>query len=185
MVPLRGLFQMMTRMARDLMKKTEKLAQIVIEGEDTRVGRNIAEKLNGPLVHMIRNSIDHGLESADERRLDGKPLIGSIRLAAHIVDDDLVIEIADDGKGLDADAILAKARSKGMVPQDVRPPNQELYLLIFESGFSTAAQVTAISGRGVGMDVVRREIEALNGRIEIKSRSGYGSTFRIILPRRA
>ncbi len=185
MVPLRGLFQMMTRMARDLMKKTEKLAQIVIEGEDTRVGRNIVEKLNGPLVHMIRNSIDHGLESADVRRLDGKPLIGSIRLAARCVDDSLVIEIADDGKGLDADAILAKARAKGLVPQDVRPPNQELFLLIFESGFSTAAQVTAISGRGVGMDVVRREIEALSGRIEIKSRSGYGSTFRIILPQRA
>jgi signal transduction histidine kinase len=185
MVPLRSLFQKMTRMARELAKKTEKLAQIVLEGEDTRAGRNLVEKLNGPLVHMIRNAIDHGLESADERRLEAKPLIGSIRLAARYTDDNLVIEIADDGKGLDADAILAKARARGLVPQDVRPTNQELYALIFESGFSTAAQVTAISGRGVGMDVVRREIEALNGRIEIKSRPGYGSTFRIILPRRA
>jgi two-component system chemotaxis sensor kinase CheA len=174
----------MTRMAREVAKKTEKLVNIVLEGEDTRAGRNIVEKLNGPLVHMIRNAIDHGLESADDRRLDGKPLIGSIRLAARNADDSLVIEIADDGKGLDADAILAKARAKGMVPEDVRPKDQELFALIFESGFSTAAQVTAISGRGVGMDVVRREIEALNGRIEIKSRVGYGTTFRIILPQR-
>lgn len=184
MVPLRGLFQKMTRMAREVAKKTEKLVNIVLEGEDTRAGRNIVEKLNGPLVHMIRNAIDHGLESADARRLDAKPLIGSIRLAARIADDNLVIEIADDGKGLDADAILAKARTKGLVPDDVRPKDQELFALIFESGFSTAAQITAISGRGVGMDVVRREIEALKGRIEIKSRVGYGTTFRIILPQR-
>lgn len=182
MVPLRGLFQKMTRMARDLTKKTEKLAQIALEGEDTRVGRNISEKLNGPLVHMIRNAIDHGLEDADTRRLNGKPIIGTIRLRARPNHETLLIEVSDDGKGLDAEAILQKARAKGMLTEDCHPSDQELFALIFEPGFSTATEVTAISGRGVGMDVVRRDIEVLKGRIEISSRPGYGSTFRIVLP---
>jgi two-component system chemotaxis sensor kinase CheA len=185
MVPLRGLFQKMTRMARDLTKKTEKLAQIILEGEDNRAGRNVVEKLNGPLVHMIRNAIDHGLESEEARRLAGKPLIGSIRLSARVESERLVIELSDDGKGLDAEAILAKAQSRGLVPPYVRPNDPELFSLIFEPGFSTAAQVTAISGRGVGMDVVRREIEALQGRIEIESERGRGSKFRIVLQQRA
>ena len=181
LVPLRALFQKMTRMARDLTKKTEKLARIVIEGEDTRVGRNVVEKLNGPLVHMIRNAIDHGLEGAETRRGAGKPLMGSILLAARADDKQLLIELSDDGKGLDANAILEKARSKGLISVDARPCDKELFALIFEPGFSTAAQVTAISGRGVGMDVVRRDIEGLGGTIEIESRQGYGSTFRIVL----
>jgi len=182
MVPLRGLFQKMTRMVRDLSKKTEKLARLVLEGEDTRVERNIAEKLNGPLVHMLRNAIDHGLECADDRRLTGKPLIGAIRLAARQEDDRIVIEIADDGKGLDSDAIWEKALSRGLIAGPERPADGVLFKLIFEAGFSTAAKVTAISGRGVGMDVVRREIETLGGIIDIDSVKGAGSRFRIKLP---
>lgn len=182
MEPLRGLFQKMARMARDLAKKTEKLVQLVLEGEDLRVGRNVVEKLNGPLVHMIRNAIDHGLESAEARREAKKPLIGTIRLSARVIGDQLQIEVADDGKGLDAAAILAKARARGLVAPGQRPKDKELFALIFESGFSTAAQVTAISGRGVGMDVVRRDIESLRGRIDIESRAGSGSTFCIFIP---
>lgn len=182
MVPLRALFQKMTRMVRDLSKKTEKLARLVLEGEDTRVERSIAEKLNGPLVHMLRNAIDHGLESADERRNAGKPLIGAIRLAARLETNRVIVEIYDDGKGLDAEAIWRKGLAKGLISEETRPSNSDLFHLIFEPGFSTAAKVTAISGRGVGMDVVRREVESLGGKIEIESTKGSGSLFRITLP---
>lgn len=182
MVPLRALFQKMTRMVRDLSKKTEKLARLVLAGEDIRVERSIAEKLNAPLVHMLRNSIDHGLEDGEQRRAAGKALIGQIRLSAERRSDCIIIEIADDGKGLDAEAIWQKAIKKGLVDSSHRPSDSELYFLIFEAGFSTAAAVTAISGRGVGMDVVRREIEALHGRIDIESSKGKGCLFRITLP---
>jgi signal transduction histidine kinase/chemotaxis protein CheY-P-specific phosphatase CheC len=182
MVPLRSTFQKMTRMVRDLSKKTEKLAQLTLDGEDTRVERNIVEKLNGPLVHLLRNAIDHGLETSDLRRAAGKPLIGQIRLSARLRYNEVELEIADDGQGIDADRIWSKAIAQNLASADVRPSDAELFGLIFEAGFSTAAKVTAISGRGVGMDVVRREIEALNARIEIESLKGKGTTFRIVIP---
>lgn len=182
MVPLRALFQKMSRMVRDLSKKTEKLSRLVLEGEDARVERNIADKLNGPLVHMIRNAIDHGLESADERREAGKPLIGTIGLAARVNADSVVLEITDDGRGLDPVAIRHKATEKGLIDEARSASDEDLFLLIFEPGFSTAATVTAISGRGVGMDVVRREVEALGGKIEIESERRKGSVFRVRVP---
>jgi two-component system chemotaxis sensor kinase CheA len=182
MVPLRSTFQKMTRMVRDLSKKTEKLAQLTLDGEDTRVERNVVEKLNGPLVHLLRNAIDHGLETSELRRATGKPLIGQVRLSARLLHNEVELEITDDGQGIDADRIWSKAIVQNMASADIRPSDAALFALIFEAGFSTAAKVTAISGRGVGMDVVRREIEALNGRIEIASLKGKGTTFRIIIP---
>src|SRR5512133_93082 len=182
MVPLHPLFQKMTRMVRDLSKRTEKLAHLTLEGDDARVERSIAEKLNGPLVHMLRNAVDHGLENAHDRRAAGKPLIGQIRLSARLGEGHVIIEIADDGKGLDADAIWNKAVARGLLEPEFRPDDSRLYSLIFEPGFSTAREVTAISGRGVGMDVVRRELEALGGRIDIESVKGKGSLFRVTLP---
>ena len=186
MVSLNTLFSKMTRMVRDLSKKTGKLAKVSVSGDDTMVSRVISEKLGDPLVHMIRNAVDHGIEDADERKLAGKPPMGNIKLSAeHTIREGkrwVLIELRDDGKGLVREAIVNKAISKGLIQKDAALADEQIYDLIFAPGFSTAATVTAISGRGVGMDVVRRNIQSLGGDIKIKSREGYGSSFRISLP---
>jgi two-component system chemotaxis sensor kinase CheA len=182
MVPIRRTFQKMTRLVRDLAAQQDKQVQLLTEGDETELDRNIVEELSDPLVHMIRNSIDHGIESPAARESQGKPALGTIRLSASHQRGGIVIAIQDDGKGLDRDRILAKARERGLLKPDSAPTEEEIFALIFAPGFSTAEKVTDVSGRGVGMDVVRRNIEKLRGKIEIRSVAGQGTTFTIVLP---
>jgi two-component system chemotaxis sensor kinase CheA len=182
MVPIRATFQKMNRLVRDLSIKVGKPIDLVSEGEDTELDRTIVEEISDPLVHMIRNSIDHGIEKPEVRKQRGKPAQGTISLKAFHQGGNIVIEIKDDGNGLDRERILAKAVEKGLVRPDEQLPDSELFNLILAAGFSTAEKVTDISGRGVGMDVVRRNIEKLRGKIEIQSKAGQGSTFSIFLP---
>ncbi|MCP4675542.1 MAG: hypothetical protein GY854_08555 [Deltaproteobacteria bacterium] len=184
MVEVRPLFQKMSRMVRDLSKKTDKLVKLAVSGADTKVGRKMVEKLGAPLMHMIRNSVDHGIEKAEQRKELGKPVLGTVSLGAHWENKDVVVEVRDNGKGLDRTAILSKAVEQGLVENGESMSDEEIFKLIFHPGFSTAQKVTAISGRGVGMDVVRKDIESLDGRIEIQSELHKGSTFRIVLPSR-
>ncbi len=182
MVPIRGAFQKMSRLVRDISAQQNKQVQLLMDGEETELDRNIVEKLGDPLIHMIRNSIDHGIESPDEREACGKPALGSIRLTASHQRGGIVIRIRDDGKGLNAQRILAKGIERGLVAPNAELTEPEIFNLIFMPGFSTAEAVTDLSGRGVGMDVVRRNIEALRGKIEIQSLQGEGTIFTIILP---
>ena len=182
MVPIRAMFHKMNRLVRDLAAQQQKHVQLVVEGEETELDRNIVEKLSDPLVHMIRNAIDHGLENSDDRVANGKPELGTIRLSAAHQRGGIVIRIQDDGKGLDRSRILTKAIDRGLVKADATLTESEIFSLIFQPGFSTAEKVTELSGRGVGMDVVRRNIENLRGKVEIQSRPGLGATFTILLP---
>ncbi|MGR3302575.1 MAG: ATP-binding protein [Candidatus Scalindua sp.] len=186
MVPIQTLFQKMTRMVRDLSKKTGKLARLTLSGEDTLFARNMIEKLNDPLVHMIRNAVDHGIEDTELRKTTGKPPLGTVQLIARCEEDNgkklAIIELKDDGKGLNPKVLIEKALGKGIIEPGTELTDEEAFKLIFVAGFSTAANVTAISGRGVGMDVVRTNIESLGGEILITSKVGIGSTFMITLP---
>jgi two-component system, chemotaxis family, sensor kinase CheA len=182
MVPIRRTFQKMTRLVRDLSAQQQKQVQLVVEGEETELDRNIVEELSDPLVHMIRNAVDHGIELPADRVFRGKPALGTIRLSAFHQGGGIVIRIQDDGKGLDKDRIVAKARERGLVKPNATLTEAETFALIFAPGFSTAEIVTEVSGRGVGMDVVRRNIEKLRGKIEIESVAGQGSAFTIVLP---
>jgi two-component system chemotaxis sensor kinase CheA len=182
MVPIQGVFQKMARLVRDLCQKSGKKVVFTTEGEDTELDRIVVDQIADPLVHMIRNSIDHGVESEEDRVKAGKDVKGSVRLRAFHQAGNIVIEIIDDGKGLDKDKILQKAIDNGLVQAGQDLSDQEIYKLIFSAGLSTAAKVTEISGRGVGMDVVRKNIEALRGKVDIDSRLGKGTTFTIRLP---
>ncbi len=183
MIPLRGVFQKMARMVRDLSTKSGKSIRFERTGETTEMDRNMVERIGDPLVHMIRNAVDHGIEDDPEERVRlGKPAQGTVRLSAFHEGGNIVIEIADDGKGLDRGRILAKAISKGLAREGQELTDNEIYNLIFAPGFSTAAQVTSISGRGVGMDVVKRGIESMRGRVLIDSVQGEGTTFKMVLP---
>jgi two-component system, chemotaxis family, sensor kinase CheA len=182
MLPVAAVFQKMARMSRDLARKSGKQLRLVLSGEATEMDRSMVEQIADPLVHMIRNAVDHGLEPPEERRKAGKPEEGTIRLSAYHEGGSIVIELADDGRGLDREAILAKARSQGLVsPNDVLSES-EIHMLIFAPGFSTAKQVTEVSGRGVGMDVVKRNVDAMRGRITINTTAGHGTTFKMLLP---
>jgi two-component system chemotaxis sensor kinase CheA len=172
----------MARLVRDLAAQQQKQVQLVVDGEETELDRNIVEELSDPLVHMIRNAVDHGIEMPAERVSRGKPAAGTIRLSAAHQRGGIVIEVRDDGKGLDRDRILAKARERGLVKPNASLSETEIFALIFAPGFSTAEIVTDVSGRGVGMDVVRRNIEKLRGKVEIQSIPGRGTTFTIVLP---
>jgi two-component system chemotaxis sensor kinase CheA len=182
MVPIGGMFRKMTRLVRDLAAQQQKQVQLVLDGEETELDRNIVEELSDPLVHMIRNSVDHGIELPAARVSQGKPALGAIRLSASHQRGGIVIAIQDDGQGLDRDRILAKARERGLIQPDATLTEEETFALIFAPGFSTAEKVTDVSGRGVGMDVVRRNIEKLRGKVEIQSVAGQGTTFTIVLP---
>ena len=185
MVNLKSTFQKMTRLVRDVSQKAGKQIEVTTDGEDVELDRNVVEAITDPLVHMIRNSCDHGVEGADERRAAGKSPLGHVTLRAYHSGGSIVIEITDDGRGLRREKLLAKAKAKGILPQDADEasmPDSEVFALIFLPGFSTAEKVTDISGRGVGMDVVRRNIEALRGKIEIRSTPGQGTTFLMRLP---
>lgn len=182
MVPLKSLFQKMTRLVRDLARKANKDVQFVTEGEETEIDRNMVEMLNDPLVHMIRNSVDHGIESSDQRQESGKNPTGTVGLRAYHSAGSVVIELTDDGKGLDKDRILAKASERNLIEPGKELTEGEIFGMIFQAGFSTAEKITDVSGRGVGMDVVRKGIESLHGRIDVASKSGEGSTFTMKLP---
>ncbi|MBS0198686.1 MAG: Hpt domain-containing protein [Planctomycetes bacterium] len=185
MVPIKATFQKMARLVRDVSAKAGKQILLHTEGEDVELDRNVVEVIADPLVHMVRNASDHGVETPEARRAAGKPESGNIWLRAYHSGGSIVVEIEDDGKGLSREKIVAKAIEKGIYTPD-RPvadiPDAEVFNLIFLPGFSTADKVTDISGRGVGMDVVRRNIEALRGKIDIRSTAGKGTVFSMRLP---
>ena len=182
MIPVKPTFQKMERLARDLSRDFGKKVNFHVSGEDTELDRTVVEDIGDPLVHMVRNSLDHGLEMPADRVAAGKSESGNVHLKAYHEGGSIVIELSDDGRGINAEKILAKAKKQGLVPENAQLSTEETLNLIFLPGFSTAEKVTAISGRGVGMDVVRRNIEKLRGKIEIMSEVSKGSTFRIKLP---
>jgi two-component system chemotaxis sensor kinase CheA len=182
MVPIGGLFQKMARLVRDLARKFGREISFETVGADVQLDRNIVEELGDPLMHMIRNAVDHGVESPQERAAAGKERTARVSLRAMHQAGQIVIEVADDGRGLDRAKILAKARAQGLVSGSAELSDSEVFNLIFEPGFSTAAQLSDVSGRGVGMDVVRKQITKLRGSVEIHSRFGAGTTFLLKLP---
>lgn len=182
MVPLTGTFQKMTRLVRDVSKKLGKPVHLDLIGEDTELDKTVVDQLGDPLMHMVRNSLDHGLEMPADRIAAGKPAEGRVTLKAYHQGGNVYLEITDDGRGLHREPILRKAIEKGIVDPAARLTDAEVHALIFEPGFSTAKQVTDVSGRGVGMDVVRRNVEALQGSILIRTLPGHGTTFTLRLP---
>ncbi|RKY12294.1 MAG: chemotaxis protein CheA [Planctomycetota bacterium] len=182
MVPIHGVFQKMTRLVRDLSHKANKKIDFITSGEETELDRNIVDKIADPLVHMVRNSVDHGIESAQERSEAGKSPTGRIELRAFHQAGNIVIEIEDDGKGLDKERILKKAVDNGIVEVGRQLSDEEIFKLIFHAGLSTAQKVTSVSGRGVGMDVVKKNIESLRGKVDISSTPGRGTTFTVRMP---
>ncbi len=182
LVPIRGLFNKMHRLVRDTAKKTGKHALLKLFGEDTEVDKTIIDQIADPLVHLLRNAVDHGIENQEERVLSGKSEQGVIQLKAYHSGGSVVIEIGDDGKGISLDKIYRKAVDKGFINSDELLSDKDKLDLIFTPGFSTNEQATDISGRGVGMDVVRKNILALGGTVEVDSRVGVGTTFIIRLP---
>ncbi len=182
MVQIGETFNRFHRVVRDVSKDLGKDIGLVISGGETELDKSVVEKIGDPLMHLVRNSMDHGIESAELRRQHGKPAKGTVKLNAYHESGSIVIEVGDDGGGLNRDKLLAKGIERGLVGPNQHLSDQEVYGLIFEAGFSTAEAVTSISGRGVGMDVVRRNIEALRGLIEIDSAPGAGTTMKIRLP---
>ena len=183
MIPLAATFRKMVRLVHDLGTKSGKKIKLNLVGEDTEVDKTVIEQIADPLVHIVRNSCDHGVEPPEERVKSGKSETGSVTLEGKHEGGEVWILITDDGRGLNRDKILAKALEKGLVGNEAKDwPDERIYKLVFEPGFSTADKVTDISGRGVGMDVVKRNIEKLNGRIDIASRPGHGSTFTLRIP---
>ena len=180
--PVKSVFQRMPRLVREVAAMTGKPVRLVTEGEGTEVDKTVIERLADPLTHMIRNAIDHGLESPEKRAAAGKPAEGVVKLAAMHRSGRIVIEVSDDGGGINRERVKGIAIEKGLISAEAQLSDEEIDNLIFMPGFSTAAEVSDISGRGVGMDVVRRSIQALGGRITITSRPGKGSTFTMSLP---
>ena len=182
MVPIGQLFQRTARMVRDLSRKVGKQVELETSGEDTELDKTIAEELSDPLLHMVRNALDHGIEPPEVRIKAGKSPTARIRLAAYHQGGQIVVEISDDGRGLDCEKIIQKAKQNGLIQEGTQLSENEVFHLIFEPGFSTAEKITDISGRGVGMDVVRGHVQKLRGRIDIQSKSGQGTTFYLKLP---
>ncbi|MDH5256585.1 MAG: chemotaxis protein CheA, partial [Gammaproteobacteria bacterium] len=182
MVPISFTFSRFPRMVRDLSEKLGKKIELVMYGENTELDKTVIEKIGDPLVHLVRNSIDHGIEMPADRLAAGKPETGTIQLNAFHRGGNIVIEITDDGKGIDKDIIYNKGVEKGLVEPGSKLSDQQIYDLLFNPGFSTAAEITDVSGRGVGMDVVKKNIMSLGGAIETHSVKGQGSIFSIRLP---
>jgi len=182
MVPVGPMFHRFARNVRDSARKSGKLARMLVVGEDVEVDTTILEHIHDPLMHMIRNSVDHGLETPEVRRSLGKDPSGKIVLQAFHDSGNIVVQISDDGAGLDHERIIQHARKQGIVPDGIRLTESEIHNLIFQPGFSTADKVSELSGRGVGLDVVRRNVNALNGAVQVESRKGQGTTFTIRLP---
>jgi two-component system chemotaxis sensor kinase CheA len=182
MVPVGGLFQKMNRLVRDLARKTGKQVEMESFGADTELDRNVVEELADPLMHMIRNAVDHGIEAPEGRLAAGKSVVGKVTLRASHQAGHIVIAIADDGRGLVRAKIVEKAKKTGLIETDQGMSDREVFDLIFAPGFSTAAAVTDVSGRGVGMDVVKQQIQKLRGHVDIESAPGKGTTFYLRLP---
>ena len=181
MIPIGQLLRRTARIVRDLSRKCGKQVEVEFAGEDTEVDKTIAEEMADPLMHIVRNAIDHGIESPEERAAAGKDPVAKICLSAAHDGSQIVVEVSDDGRGLDRAKILKKAREKNFVT-DAILSDKDIVELIFKPGFSTAAAVTTVSGRGVGMDVVRRQVEKLRGRVDVESKLGCGARFTIRLP---
>ncbi len=184
MQPVKKVFSKFPRIVRDLAKKLNKKVNLVLEGEDTEIDRSILDKLEDPLIHLVRNAIDHGIESPEERIKAGKPEIGTVKLSAYQEGDRIIIAIEDDGKGIDVEKVKKKAVEKGLITpeQAENISDKEAFELLFMPGFSTAEQVSDVSGRGVGMDVVASTIHSLRGTIEVESELGEGTKFIMKLP---
>ncbi len=184
MVPLDTLFRRFPRMARDLARRLGKQVRFVVSGEDTELDRSVIEHIGDPLVHLIRNAIDHGLESPEERRAAGKDAEGTVRLAAYHQENHIYIEVSDDGRGIDAERVKRSALAKGLITEEEAQQlhGNEALDLLFLPGFSTSGQVTDVSGRGVGLDVVRRNIERVNGSVSVDSVVGRRTVWTIRLP---
>ncbi|TRO83068.1 chemotaxis protein CheA [Trichloromonas acetexigens] len=183
MIPVSGLFRRMIRLVHDLSLKAGKKVELILSGEETEVDKTVVETITDPLVHLIRNSLDHGLEPPDERIRAGKPEKGIVRLSARHEEGEVWITIEDDGRGLNRDKILSKAISKGLIDGDGSDMSDKaIYNLIFQAGFSTADKITDVSGRGVGMDVVKQNIEKIKGKIEVTSKPGQGSRMILRIP---
>lgn len=184
MIPIGKLFQKAPRIVRDLSKQFKKKIQLVMEGEETEIDKGIIDELSDPLVHMLRNACDHGIESPEERVKLGKPEVGTVYLGAEQEGNNIVIKISDDGRGMDPEKLKSKAIEKGLItPEEAsQMSDKEAFQLIFQPGFSTAQIISNVSGRGVGMDVVRTNILKLKGMIDIESEKGVGTTFIIKLP---
>ncbi|GBG12861.1 two-component system, chemotaxis family, sensor kinase CheA [Novimethylophilus kurashikiensis] len=184
MQPIGRLFQKYPRLARDLARQLGKDVELVLSGEDTEIDKTMIEDLNDPLVHLIRNAVDHGVDSPEERQLAGKSAKSLIHLSAEQIGDHIVIEISDDGRGIRPDVIRGKAMEKGLIDAETANSldERQSLQLIFLPGFSTKDQISDVSGRGVGMDVVKTNIQRLNGRVDVTSVVGQGTSFRILLP---
>lgn len=183
MLPIKSTFQKMARIARDTARKSGKEIKFIMQGEDTELDKTVVDKIGDPLLHMVRNAIDHGIEETEEERNKvNKPTYGTVKLRAFHKGGSILIEIEDDGKGLDTKSILNKAIERNMIEEGDELTKHEIYNLIFEPGFSTASEITDLSGRGVGMNVVKSFIEALHGQVEITSEKGRGSIFTIKIP---
>jgi two-component system chemotaxis sensor kinase CheA len=182
MIPVGQLFQKTSRLVRDLSRKAGKQVELELAGEETELDRNIVEELADPLMHMVRNSVDHGIELPADRVAAGKPAQAHVTLKAGHQAGHIVIQISDDGRGLAREKILRKAREKNLIEAGVEPSESEIFALIFHPGFSTADKITDVSGRGVGMDVVRKQVQKLRGRIDVISKPGEGTTFLLKLP---
>ena len=184
MLPIELVFNTMPRMVRDLARKTGKKVDFIVEGQETEVDRSVIEHLRDPLIHLLRNSVDHGIETPEERKAAGKPETGLIRLSAHHEQDHIMIIVSDDGQGIDPEAVKAASIKKGVISPEAasRLTENELMNLIMASGVSTAKKITEVSGRGVGLDIVKKNIEFLNGKITVDSKPGQGATFILQLP---
>jgi len=182
MMPIRGTFEKFRRLVHDLARDLNKNVELTIEGADTELDKTVIEQLGDPLMHLIRNSMDHGIEPAEVRAACGKPPFATIRLSARHSGASVLVSVADDGRGIDAEAVRQRAVEKGLVPAGTVLAESEIYALLFQPGFSTARQVTDVSGRGVGMDVVRQRVESLRGAVEVQSRPGEGASVTLRLP---
>ncbi len=184
MVPIESVVAKFPRMIRDLSRKLDKKMELFMSGEDTELDRTVVDQIGDPLQHLLRNSADHGLESAERRKERGKPEVGSINLKAYQEGNNVVIEVGDDGNGIDTETVKQKAVERGLVtPEQAETLSQkEIIDFLFMPSFSMAKKITDVSGRGVGLDVVKSNIEALGGDVEVKSKLGEGSTFIVRLP---
>ena len=184
MVPVSQVFNRFPRMVRDVTKELNKEINLTIEGEDTELDRTVIDEIGDPIMHLLRNSLDHGIEMPDEREAKGKPRVGEVGLIARHEGNNVVIMVTDDGKGIDADVIRRKAVEKGLFSQEEvdSMDNADAVRIVFLPGFSTAEKISDISGRGVGMDVVKSKIESLSGHVDVETHVNEGSVFKIKLP---
>lgn len=183
MIPLDGLFQKMTRLVRDLSRKMDKPVNFIVSGQDTEMDKNVIEQISDPLVHILRNAIDHGIETREDRAKRGKAESGTVWMNARYEGSDIRINVKDDGAGLDRNAILAKASEKGLIREDPSSmSDKDVFSFIFEPGFSTSKVVSEVSGRGVGLDVVKKNLETIRGKIDIKTVPGEGTEFILAIP---